>query len=312
LGWLAFIGNERRTSEEPRVSAVIYAAIVVMWAVVLVPMWLRRHDDKTESRSVDRFSTAMRTLSRRTTSGPGRRYVVMPRRSEGGVSVHVSGAAVAPAAPTRPKVRTARLRPALKLKPRRATSLVARRRRLFLGLAIVTFFTFVLAVAGVLSWLLQIVLDVFLVAFCLHLRAQARRASAVARQRRRATVAAPARQAPATRQRPRPAMTPAAAAYAAQQHASYAQVSEEPLEATGTDDDTWEPVPVPRPTYTLKPPAPVEVPIDLIDPLRDTDPHNTMAVASYDDLAAPGAEVIATAGEEIETDLDEILQRRWA
>src|SRR3954451_12954001 len=78
-------------------SAVIYAAIVVMWAVVLVPMWLRRHDAATESRSVDRFSTAMRTLSRRTTSGPGRRYVVMPRRTEGGVSVHVSGAAVAAA-----------------------------------------------------------------------------------------------------------------------------------------------------------------------------------------------------------------------
>src|SRR4051812_11101329 len=67
-----------------------------MWAVVLVPMWLRRHDAATESRSVDRFSTAMRTLSRRTTSGPGRRYVVMPRRPETShASVHVSGAAVA-------------------------------------------------------------------------------------------------------------------------------------------------------------------------------------------------------------------------
>jgi hypothetical protein len=295
------------------VSAVIYAAIVVMWAVVLVPMWLRRHDDKTESRSVDRFSTAMRTLSRRTTSGPGRRYVVMPRRGEGGVSVHVSGAAVAPAEPTATKPRVARARPSVKLKPRRATSLVARRRRLFLGLAVVTFFTFVLAVAGVFSWLLQIVLDVFLAAFCIHLRAQARRAAAVARQRRRASVATPARQAPAGRQRPGPAMAHAAAAFAAPQRESYAPVAEEPLEATGTDDDTWEPVPVPRPTYTLKPPAPVEVPIDLIDPLRDTDPYNTMtAAASYDDLAAPGAEVIAAAGEELETDLDDILQRRWA
>jgi uncharacterized membrane protein len=303
------------------VSAVIYAAIVVMWAVVLVPMWLRRHDDKTESRSVDRFSTAMRTLSRRTTSGPGRRYVVMPRRGDGGVSVHVSGAAVAPAEPTATKPRVARVRPFVKLKPRRATSLVARRRRLFLGLAVVTFFTFVLAIAGVFSWLLQIVLDVFLVAFCIHLRAQARRAAAVARQRRRASradgagaaVAPSARQAPVgQRPRPRPAMSHAAAAFAAPQREAYAPVAEESLEATGTDDDTWEPVPVPRPTYTLKPPAPVEVPIDLIDPLRDTDPYNSMAAASYDDLPAPGAEVIAAAGEELETDLDDILQRRWA
>jgi hypothetical protein len=86
---------------------------------------------------------------------------------------------------------------------------------------------------------------------------------------------------------------------------------EEPLAATGTaDEGTWEPVPVPRPTYTLKPPAPVEVPSDVIDPLRDTDPYNTMAV-DYDE-SPPGAEVIAAEPAEIETDLDEILERRWA
>src|SRR5207248_6371326 len=73
------------------VSAVILAVIVVMWAVVLVPMWLRRHDAATESRSVDRFSTAMRILSRRPAATPGSRYVVMPQR-EASVSVHVSGA----------------------------------------------------------------------------------------------------------------------------------------------------------------------------------------------------------------------------
>src|SRR6476646_9446738 len=115
-------------------SAVIYAAIVVMWAVVLVPMWLRRHDAATESRSVDRFSTAMRTLSRRTTSGPGRRYVVMPRRSEGGVSVHASGAAQPEGRPAAPR----RSRPSA---PRSRRSLVARRRRLLLGLLGVTFLT---------------------------------------------------------------------------------------------------------------------------------------------------------------------------
>src|SRR5437764_3223942 len=207
-----------------------------MWAVVLVPMWLRRHDDKTESRSVDRFSTAMRTLSRRTTSGPGRRYVVMPRRSEGGVSVHVSGAAVATAEPAahtprpampRPAMpRPAMPRPRLRLKQRgpKSKSLVARRRRLFLGLAAVTFFTFVLAVAGAMSWLLQVVFDLFLIGLSLHLRPQARRAAAVVRQRRRASradgagaavAARPDRQAPAARPRPRPrpAMTPAPAAH---------------------------------------------------------------------------------------------------
>jgi len=279
-------------------SAVIYAAIVVMWAVVLVPMWLRRHDAATESRSVDRFSTAMRTLSRRTTSGPGRRYVVMPRRSEGGVSVHVSGAAVPaerPAPTPRPVVAPRAPRPT-----RSRASLVARRRRLFVGLLLVTFLTMVLAMAGALSWILQLLVDVALVGFAVHLRAQARRARMLPRQRRRPPVA------PTTR---RPAGRPTAPAAQRQPAPATAAVAEEALAATGTEDDgTWEPVPVPRPTYTLKPPAPVEVPSDVIDPLRDTDPYNTMAV--YDE--APGSEVIANEPEVIESDLDEILERRWA
>src|SRR3954462_15357720 len=125
-----------------------------MWAVVLVPMWLRRHDAATESRSVDRFSTAMRTLSRRTTSGPGRRYVVMPRRNDGGMSVHVSGAAMAErlghrpvtARPPEPVVEAAPRRPAAPrpVAPRRPatgrkSSIVARRRRLLLGMLGLTF-----------------------------------------------------------------------------------------------------------------------------------------------------------------------------
>jgi hypothetical protein len=282
-------------------SAVIYAAIVVMWAVVLVPMWLRRHDAATESRSVDRFSTAMRTLSRRTTSGPGRRYVVMPRRSEGGVSVHVSGAAVPPERPVSPA------RPSIVVRALRAhraraarTSLVARRRRLLLGLLVVTFLTMLLAATGLMSWTLQLVLDVFLAAFCVHLRAQARRAAAVSRQRRRPPVA------PAPR---RPAGRPAAQRQPAR--TASAVPAEQPLAATGTEDGTWEPVPVPRPTYTLKPPAPVEVPSDVIDPLRDTDPYNTMAAVS-DDALAPGAEVIAAEPAVIDSDLEDILDRRWA
>jgi hypothetical protein len=296
-------------------SAVIYAAIVVMWAVVLVPMWLRRHDAATESRSVDRFSTAMRTLSRRTTSGPGRRYVVMPRRSEGGVSVHVSGASVPAQKPApQPRPRTATVsapRAARPTAPRQRGSIVARRRRLLLGMLLVTFLTMVLAVAGVMSWALQVVVDVILVAFCIHLRAQAKRAAvtarqrqgAAARQRRRAAAAPSARPAagrPAPARRADPVARPQPAAASV----------EEALEATGTDDDTWEPVPVPRPTYTLKPPAPVEVPADVIDPLRDTDPYNTMA-ATYDE-PAPGSEVIATEYEDVESDLDGILDRRWA
>ena len=50
-------------------SGIVFVIIIGLWAVVLVPMWLRNHDATVESKSVDRFSTAMRTLSRRG-SGP--------------------------------------------------------------------------------------------------------------------------------------------------------------------------------------------------------------------------------------------------
>lgn len=39
-------------------SGLIYGVIVVMWAAVLVPMWLRRHEDADEQ-----FTTAMRALA---------------------------------------------------------------------------------------------------------------------------------------------------------------------------------------------------------------------------------------------------------
>ena len=48
-------------------SSTILMAIVlvVMWLVVLVPMFVRRGDERAETRSMDRFATAMRVLSRR-------------------------------------------------------------------------------------------------------------------------------------------------------------------------------------------------------------------------------------------------------
>ena len=272
-------------------SAVIYAAIVVMWAVVLVPMWLRRHDAATESRSVERFSTAMRTLSRRTHATPGRRYVVMPRRQAGSVSIHVSGAAVASSSsplsatsvrdprPERPAVTSAR------------TSMVRRRRRTtFVLLGLVTL-TVLLAGAGLFPWVGQLVVDLLLVAFVVHLRTQARRAAAVARQRRRATVAAarpsaPARPAAAAPAAPVPVAPAATVDVTWSDEVAPAGV----VEAEVVPEETWQPVPVPPPTYTLKPPAP-------------------SPAASYDSDAT---EEMAPVVDDVPTELDEILERRWA
>jgi len=48
------------------VSGVIYGVIVCVWAAFLVPRALRRYDEATRARSVERFSSAMRVLGRRT------------------------------------------------------------------------------------------------------------------------------------------------------------------------------------------------------------------------------------------------------
>jgi uncharacterized membrane protein len=300
------------------VSAVILAVIVIMWAVVLVPMWLRRHDAATESRSVDRFSAAMRVLSRRQPAAAGTaRYVLMPRR-DSAASVHVSGAAAIPPLPVAPR------RAAAPAAPRRKASLAVRRRRVLLGVLGAAFLTTVLVVGGVIGWVLPIVVDLLAVAFVVHLRTQARRSAALARQRRRAA-AAPAPVAAPVAAEP---VTPTAARYAArvaQSAASEPEVEAAPAEyvaidepaaavsvaaeATGTDDaSAWEPVPVPRPTYTMKPAAPPR----RYPPVQPDSDELPVA-----DEMPVGDETVAAQGEtqsaaDDDGQLDEILTHRWA
>ncbi|MEP6527557.1 MAG: hypothetical protein ABJA86_10370 [Nocardioidaceae bacterium] len=47
-------------------SGVIYGLIVCLWAAFLVPRALRRYDEASKARSIERFSSAMRVLGRRT------------------------------------------------------------------------------------------------------------------------------------------------------------------------------------------------------------------------------------------------------
>ena len=46
-------------------TGLVYAAVVVLWAVVLVPQWLRRHERNSEHHTTLTFHRAMRTLERR-------------------------------------------------------------------------------------------------------------------------------------------------------------------------------------------------------------------------------------------------------
>ena len=45
------------------VTGLLYVAIVALWAAVLIPMWLRRHDDD-QARRIERHRVAMGTLAR--------------------------------------------------------------------------------------------------------------------------------------------------------------------------------------------------------------------------------------------------------
>jgi len=60
-------------------SALIWLAIVGVWGFVLIPMWLRHHDGALEQRSADRFSAAMRVLSRRGTRAQAARAAAAAR-----------------------------------------------------------------------------------------------------------------------------------------------------------------------------------------------------------------------------------------
>jgi hypothetical protein len=46
-------------------SALIFVALAVAWAVYLIPKALKHHEDDQRSRTVDRFSNSMRVLARR-------------------------------------------------------------------------------------------------------------------------------------------------------------------------------------------------------------------------------------------------------
>ncbi len=131
-------------------SALIFVALAVAWAVYLVPKAIRHHDEVARSRSVDRFSATMRVLAHReAVNARDTRLVVSPGRPAATTTVTTKGAAgpvadVAAPAPPReipPGVR------------RRAAARAAARRRRVLGAVLLVLATVVLlAATGVVGW----------------------------------------------------------------------------------------------------------------------------------------------------------------
>ncbi|GGO88508.1 divisome protein SepX/GlpR [Wenjunlia tyrosinilytica] len=261
-------------------SGLIYAVIVGAWAAYLVPMWLRRQDELNEARPTERFSTAIRLLSGR--AAMERRYAKSldenehpehpenPVRSEHGdespaaaESVDVRALAVPVRTRPAPAANSVRAPGGL-----RRAQVLARRRRttsvLFLA------FTAGAVGAGVgglaLLWL-PLVPGALLTMYIVHLRRQEhrrfevrldqRRAAEAARrvreQRKAVPAAAPAQTPPPPAPQPDEADTAARRAVVEEtDHAEWV----DGLQRRPADQDGWDPVPVPLPTYVTAPVAP--------------------------------------------------------
>jgi hypothetical protein len=275
-------------------SGLILFAIVIAWLIVLVPMALRSHDNSTYAKSADRFSHAMRVLSRRSS-----RDVVVPRKAYSSLIVSETKSARPARIPEEklPVEEEAPERAPLTPSQRRARTLAV-----LVGLALVTLG---LAMTGLrLAFYAQMICDLLVVSFLLHCRRQAilraeRRAS---RPRTRAVAPAPVRaHVPRIagipdRMPPRP--MPLSAPLPAP--AARYEDGPSPAAAAATGTDTWEPVPVPPPTYVGKPVAPRREPRVL-------------------DLTKPGEWTAALEGEDVGLsildegpELDEIIERRRA
>ncbi|MFK0255934.1 hypothetical protein [Streptomyces sp. NPDC090445] len=267
-------------------SGLIYAVIVGAWAAYLVPMWLRRQDELNEARPTERFSTAIRLLSGR--AGMERRYAKGLRErtdqeadpqyladpdaaTETVNSVDADARSVGmPATRTEPRSALVE-RQAVAERQRRQQRLqvLARRRRTTALLFLVFSLGAVVAAVGGIAYLWAPGLPaVLLSAYIAYLRAQERRRYEFTMDRRRAEAAArhlrenrPGRreteEAPGAEPEPAPPVSPQEAGRRALvEQTDHAEWVDQQRERGPGRGDSWEPVPVPLPTYVTAPVAP--------------------------------------------------------
>lgn len=268
-------------------SGLIYAVIVGAWAAYLVPMWLRRQDELNEARPTERFSTAIRLLSGR--AGMERRYAKGLRERGDEAEPHAQAdpdavtetvnsvdadarAVVVP--PTRAEPRSAaaeRGDRAERARREQRLQVLARRRRTTALLFLVFTLGAVVAAVGGLRFLWAPALPALLLStYIVHLRVQERRRYEFTMDRRRAEAAArqlkenrPRRREPepaeSTEPDPAPPVSPQEAGRRAlveqTDHAEWVDQQRE-RDRGPARGDSWEPVPVPLPTYVTAPVAP--------------------------------------------------------
>lgn len=228
-------------------SALIFVALAVAWAVYLVPKALRHHDDVVRSRSVERFSHSMRVLARREpVSRKSARLVVTPGRPAAEATVatkpHHQPEPQRTAAAQQVPVSPDRIR-AQRAAAKRATK---RRRNVLAVILLANLATIGVAAFGVIAWWYVAIPVGLLVAWLVTCRLMVKG--------ERSQMVAPSSRIPAEK--------PAEVDEAPEEAGAEEGVDEvDPLADTSAglaavvDPALWDPVPVTLPTYVGKPAA---------------------------------------------------------
>jgi len=212
-------------------SALIFVALAVAWAVYLIPKALKHHDEVVRSRSVERFSKTMRVLARREPiNRRDARLVVTPRRQPPATTVETKASSVPQTQPS--------------YAARRATARKAtRRRRNVLGLILLAN-TVVIGLAGarVITWPYAAIPAGLLVAWLVACRIMVKGERAAARPARAAASVETTDEVPETVDSP---MVPEVEALDLEE---VDELPAEPIRAEGA----WDMVPTTLPTYVSK------------------------------------------------------------
>lgn len=221
-------------------SALIFVALAVAWAVYLIPKALKHHDEVVRSRSVERFSHTMRVLARREPiNRRDARLVVTPTRQAKAPTVETKASSAAVPLPSYAARRA-------------AAAKATRRRRNVLGLVLLINAVVIgLAIGRVLAWPSVAVPVGLLVVWLVACRVMVKGERAAARPIK--TTAPVVADLPETTDSP---MVPDVEALEADVEPTAAEaapvpVAEEPARAEGA----WDMVPTTLPTYVSKPAA---------------------------------------------------------
>jgi hypothetical protein len=235
-------------------SALIFVALAVAWAVYLVPKALKHHDDVATSRSVDRFSHTMRVLARREpVNRRSARLVVTP----GGPTSQAT-VATKPAPQPEPVAQAPapELTPA-QLRARRAAASRATKRRRNVLAVILLANVAVVAVAAfaVISWPYVAIPAGLLVAWLVACRVMVKGERKALRPAARMPMEMPSTEDPVE------APEDVAASVGSDDTGDLGDLGEvDPMADTSAgivpvDPALWDPVPVTLPTYVGKPAA---------------------------------------------------------